>query len=220
VGLVLSAEAVGALLIHEHHSFLTTALIVAAAIMVTVLLAGLGLDKCVEEWDWAANLFGARLRSKAKVHGYWYSTVRHKDGHLLGGSVFRIQAGIDGFVLKGDYMDLKTGKWNWWSGKGSRFSEAALLYGYDGEEGVEPDVGFGMYTFADGNPPERVSGNFYGKNLPQGSKYRSVAGKRCPRMDVTRRFRDDLEVRKGCLEHYLDEAQRSLPSDPAAGEGL
>jgi hypothetical protein len=224
-GLVLGGEAFGGLVLHESHSLLLTAVIVVVAILITVWLLESGIDLVIRYWNWAANLFGTKLDNKGKIHGFWYSKVYNKDGVLLGGSVFRIQAGIDGFKLRGDYMDVKMQSWSWWDGTGSPFTGAKILYGYKGEENNKSDEGFGMYEFAGDNPPDKITGSFYGKDLngsesrTVGGEYRTISGGRCARAVVNRKFRKDPEVRKRWLEGRLHDAQPP-PVTPAAAPAV
>src|SRR4051794_9106663 len=94
-GIVLGAEAIGALVLHESHSLVAAAPIIIATIVFTVWLIDSALNLSVRKWNWAANLLGVRPGSKVRVHGYWFSAIRDHYGTLLGGSVFSIEAGID-----------------------------------------------------------------------------------------------------------------------------
>jgi hypothetical protein len=208
VGLVLGAEAVGAILIHESHSLAITAPVVIAVIMATVWLLDSGLDWGVKKWDWAANLIGVRPASKVRINGYWYSAIRDHDGALLGGSLFQVKAGIDSVDFIGLYKDLTVAEddnpWTWWSGEGSPYGDDAILYEYKGEEDGSEDEGYGKYLFPRGASPEPVVwGSFYGKNLPENERDRVVRGERVPQREVTPDFLKDPEVKKHALERYL-----------------
>lgn len=201
---MLGAEAVGAVLIHASHSTFVTAIFVIVAVVVIVWGMETGVDRFVSNYDWAASLLGTRVGKKLRVHGWWYSTVS-QSGSLIGHSVFCIRAGTEGFKMEGHFRKASDGDWSWWNGSGARFGDSeALLYGYDGEEGLRPDNGFGIYEFVDGDT-QRVHGNFYGKELADGSNYRSVQGERCPKADVTRDFRrDPPDARKAALERHYE----------------
>jgi hypothetical protein len=218
--IVLGAEAVGALLIHDTQSLLVTAIFVIVAVGAVVWLLDTGLDKCVSHVDWVANWLGMRVGKKSRVHGWWYSMVI-QEKEVIGHSVFRIRAGTEGFELDGWFRKLSNEKWSWWSGQGARFANnEALLYGYKGKEGELPDEGFGIYEFVEDAPPRRVAGNFYGKQLEEGSNYRAIDGERCPKRDVTRQFHKDVEERKRALErHYGLTAAQPAVSPPQADAG-
>jgi hypothetical protein len=204
-GLVLGGEAVGALVLHESHSLAVTAPIVIVVILLTVWLLEAGLDRAVKRWDWTANLLGVKPQSKVKIHGYWYSAIRDHHGKLLGGSVFRIQAGIDEIQLTGAYKDLTVtpNAWTWWSGVGSPFGKDDILYGYTGVEAGTDDEGFGRYSFPSGESPQIIRGSFYGKNLPKSERFRTADGERAPKSDVTPEFKEKAEVRQQGLERFL-----------------
>lgn len=222
VGLVLGAEAVGAILIHESHSLVVTAPVVIVVIMTTVWLLDSGLDWGVDKWDWVANLIGVRPGSKVRIHGYWYSAIRDHDGTLLGGSLFRVQAGMDSVAFTGLYRDLTTAEgdspWTWWSGEGAPYGDDAILYAYKGEEDGSEDEGYGKYVFPRGGSPEPVVwGSFYGKNLPENERDRVVRGERVPQNDVTRDFLKGPEVKKLALESYLAlQPTRTRPASSSA----
>lgn len=205
-GLVIGAEAVGALVLHESHSLAVTALIVVVAILLTLWLLEVGLDRAVKHWNWTANLVGVKPPSKVKIHGYWYSAVRDQGGKLLGGSVFRIQAGIDEVRFTGAYKDLTVtpNEWTWWAGVGLPFGQDGILYGYTGVEAGKDDEGFGRYSFPSGDTPQITRGSFYGKNLPKNERYRTADGVRVPKAEVTREFIDKAEARQQALERYLE----------------
>lgn len=213
--IVLGAEAVGALLIHDTQSVLVTAIFVIVAVAAVVWIIDTGLDKFVARVDWAANWLGMTVGKKSRVHGWWYSRILN-DQQVVGHSVFRIRAGTEGFELTGLFRKVSDGQWSWWSGKGARFADnEALLYGYNGEESQLPDEGFGVYEFFEDAPPRRVVGNFYGKQLEEGSNYRALEGERCPREDATRQFRKNAEERKRALERRYN----LTAAQPAASSG-
>jgi hypothetical protein len=208
VGLVLSAEAVGALVLHESHSLLIAAVIVVAAILLTAWLLETGLDKGVKHFNSVAKLVGASLNSRGNVHGWWYTKVCDEDNLALGGSVLEIRAGIEDFDLEGHYLDLSADpsgdQWTWWIGTGKPFAERAILFDYEGREKDNPDEGFGMYEFTRGATPQAFNGSFYGKQLPRESRYRTVTGTRVAKSDVTREFVRNSDKRKELLIEHLN----------------
>jgi hypothetical protein len=203
--LVLGAEAIGALIIHESHSLAVTAPIVIGVIFFTVWLLDSLLDSWVKRSKRIADLIGVKPGSKVKIHGYWYSAIRDHNKTLLGGSVFYIRAGIDDVKFDGVYKDLTDPKHEWtaWSGEGAPSGEDAIVYRYKGQESDEEDEGFGMYSFPRGDEPEQVRGSFYGKNLPAEERYRTAHGERVPKSDLTKEFLKQPEARKAALERYL-----------------
>jgi hypothetical protein len=207
VGLVLGAEAVGAIVIHESNSLAVTAPVVIAGITATVWLLDSGLDTGVKRWGWAANLIGVRPRSKVKIHGYWYSSIRDHGGTLLGGSLFFAHAGIDSVDFTGVYKDLTVtddqDPWSWWAGEGAPYGSDAILFAYKGEEDQSEDEGYGTYAFPRGPQPV-VWGSFFGKKLPADERDREVHGERVPESQMTREFIKEPEVRKRALEEYLE----------------
>ncbi len=210
-GIVLGGEAIGAIVLHESHSLAVAAPAVIVAIILTAWFLDSGLDWCVKRWGWAANIFGVKPGSKVKIHGYWYSAIRNREGRLLGGSVFFIHAGINDVELTGIYRDftVEGDSWAWWSGEGTPFREDSILYGYGGEEDGGEDEGFGMYSFPRGSP-HVVRGSFYGRNLPKTERYRTAHGIRVPKADLTRSFRREETARKRGLERYLENQPKQI----------
>src|ERR1044072_1149445 len=73
--LVLSAEALGALLIHKQLQIYVVVPIVIISVAVVIWVLEPGLEACISRWDWAARRFGMRLNSGASAHGYWFTTI-------------------------------------------------------------------------------------------------------------------------------------------------
>lgn len=210
-GIVLGGEAIGALLLHESRSLAITAPTVIVAIVLTVWLLDSGLDLFVKKSSWAANWLGVKPASKVKVHGYWYSAIRDREGKLLGGSIFLIRAGLDAVDFAGNYQDrtVTPPQWTWWEGSGAPFGDEAILYGYRGVEDDKDDDGCGMYSFPSGSP-ETVRGSFYGNSLPAAEGYRSANGERVPKFELTSEFTANVESRKQALVRYLDKQPESI----------
>ena len=152
-----------------------------------------------------------RPESKVRIHGFWYSTIHDRNGQILGGSIFRIQAGVNKVDFTGDYRDLtlpaSRTPWSWWSGEGEPYGDG-ILYAYWGEEDGSDDRGYGQYSFPRGGAEEQiVRGSYYGLNLPKKERDRTVRGERVPKAHLTRAFRKDRQVRRKALEEYLERAQ-------------
>jgi hypothetical protein len=215
--LVLGAEAIGAILIHEASvSLYIVAPVVIAVIAVTTWLFDSGLKALIKRSDRVARLLGAKLGSGASVHGWWYSKIyRERRGmprKLIGGSVLKITATIDGFELYGDAYMCHAHEWTSWGGDGSADGDDSIVYVYRGTEANIHDDGFGLYSFFRGNPPKNVSGDFYGRHLPK-SRHRTVEGERCPSAVVTASFcNEDPRERRECLLRYLGLSPSGGPS--------
>jgi hypothetical protein len=209
VPIVLGLEAAGAILIHDSVSSPIVTALVVVGIAATAWFLDTGIDAGVKRWDSWANGFGARLGSGAKIHGYWYTAVYDgTDRGLLGGSVVRIRATVDEFLFEGEAYIFSTGAWTKWTGSGSPYDKRGIVYGYEGRENGRWDNGFGLYTFATGENPKTVNGNFYGRELPA-NNYRFVYGERCDK--PTRQFRTDSEVRRSLFREFLDD-ERTAPA--------
>ncbi len=209
--LVLSAEAVAAILIHESVSLYIVAPIAVVLIGATSWLLDSAVEVAIKRSDRVAMRLGAKLSSGATVHGWWYTKIYRdpdKDDdprELLGGSVIHITATVDGFELVGDSYMFAGPEWTAWGGHGFPTGLDGIVYSYRGAEAAIADEGFGLDSFYVGDPQMKFTGDFYGRRLLT-SRHRSTEGERCPPGDFTPAFRRDPDERRRCLLRYLQVA--------------
>ncbi|HTS99462.1 MAG TPA: hypothetical protein VMI33_22870 [Streptosporangiaceae bacterium] len=208
IAIVLTAEAFASVLLEKLKNGLLAVLLIIISVVVLALIVENVPEFLVRHANWAARLWGVRLRSRRAVHGYWFTLIkgdaqggtRQKvtDPRILGGSILSVRAGKERFELEGETYMVDRAEWTSWSGLGISLEGNEMLFTYGGYEGSGQDSGIGYYVF---HSDQSFQGGFYGSGLGKrqtGSwrgEYRSVTGERChEKGDRRRRLLERLEV--------------------------